>query len=75
MGLVYVATLCAKPDVRNQQRCGITFDDLNMYGKSFMMLSLMLKGIRVEVGWLIGFQHTLVALKFGPSDVLDFVVI
>ena len=37
-----------------------------------MILSLILKAIRVEVGWLMGFQHTLVALKFGQSDVLDF---
>ena len=39
-----------------------------------MMLSMILKAIRVEVGWLMGFQHTLVVLKFGQSDALDFLV-
>ena len=33
-----------------------------------MILSVILKAIHVEVGWLMGLQHTLVALKFGQYD-------
>ena len=36
-----------------------------------MILSVILKAIHVEVGWLMGLQHTLVALKFGQSDASD----
>ena len=36
-----------------------------------MILSVILKAIHIEVGWLMGLQHTLVALKFGQSDASD----
>ena len=52
----------------NQTYWGLHFINLNTCRECCVILSVILKDIHVEVGWLMGLQHTLVALKFGQSD-------
>ena len=64
MGLVYVATLCDKPDTTNSS-VGLHLINLNTYRKCFVIESTVsdTKAIRVEVGWLMGLQHSLSGIK------------